>query len=331
MYKKGLLFCTSALVIFSVLCSCDRSSGANPPEGGYLFAHMLKSDYGHLYYSISRDGQNWELLNDSIRINPLYRGHPDICKGADGSYYMIGAEESPARPLLWKSKDLLSWNKAKYLPDSLFIDNGTGYSSNPAWFGAPKMFYDEASGKYIISWHAPKEGIPNGDEWWKSMRTFYTLSSDFESFTEPKRLFDFDGDDATMATIDVIIRKADSKYYAIIKDERWPEDSPNGKTIRISTSNDLTGPYSNPATPITPAWYEAPSLVPTLDNDGWFLYAESYPNRYMLFHSDSLSGSWSATDLKLEGVRHGCVIRINEDQYAAIKSFIVHSPSAILN
>ena len=29
----------------------------------YLFAHMMQGDYWRLYYSISRDGLHWQLLN----------------------------------------------------------------------------------------------------------------------------------------------------------------------------------------------------------------------------------------------------------------------------
>lgn len=306
--KLFLGFCSCLIII--ILNSCSTSD-----EGAYLFAHMLKEDYGRLYYSISRDGLQWTMLNDSNSVAPSYRGHPDICKGADGCFYMIGAGESPPRPLLWKSEDLLSWKIARELPVSLFTNNGTGYSANPAWFGAPKIFFDKSSGNYLITWHAAKVGIAPGNDWWRSMRTFYSLTPDFEEFTKPKRLFDFDGDDASMATIDVIIRKSGSAYYALIKDERWPQDSPTGKTIRIATAGNLTGPYSKPGPPITPPWFEAPSIVPTHNNKGWYIFAESYPNSYMLFQSDSLTGKWSAMELELEGVRHGCVIRISEDQY----------------
>lgn len=310
-----LLYCISICLLITAHNSC-----VNPSKGGYLFAHMLASDYGHLYYSISRDGQNWILLNDSKRIDPIYRGHPDICMGADGYYYMIGAEKSPANPVLWRSEDLVSWIVARHLPDSLFIGNTTGYNANQAWYGAPKMFFDEASMNYLITWHAPETDIDSGDEMWKSMRTFYTLSPDFERFTKPQRLFNFDDSDEDMATIDVIIRKAGSTYFAIIKDERWPEDTRTGKTIRIALSANLTGPYGEPGSPVTPAWFEAPSIVPSPNGRGWYMYAENYPNRYMLFQTDSLLGTWSAIDINLEGVRHGCVIRINEDQYSTLTS-----------
>ena len=110
------------------------------------------------------------------------------------------------------------------------------------------------------------------------MRTFYILTKDFEYFTTPERLFDFQNEaDREMATIDAIIRKINGSYYAVIKDERWPEDGvPTGKTVRISHSRNLTGPYTDPGQPVTTpyTYYEAPILMPKPDNDGWMIFSE---------------------------------------------------------
>lgn len=319
------------LMLLSLVIHC---SGFNYPgsgmktrqdslgKGGYLFAHMTTDEYGRLYYSLSRDGLHWKLLNSGRKISLEYRGHPDICKGGDDTYYMIGIEEGSYEPVLWRSDSLINWRKEKYLPGSVFLDSTPGYQANVLWYGAPKMFYDEASMQYIISWHAPEKGIEGGKKMWESMRTFYILTSDFKTFTKARRLFEFEEEaDREMATIDVVIRESEGIYYAVIKDERWPETSNTGKTIRISTSADLTGPYSDPGPPVTPSWFEAPSIVSKINDHGWFLYAESYPNRYMLFKADSLSGYWSPVDCNLEKVRHGCVVSIDEELFENLESF----------
>ena len=79
--------------------------GAEPEPGGYLFAHMLKEEYGRLRYSVSRDGLHWTLLNDGKRVLEEYRGHPDICKGHDGRYYLIGNYTGKPEITLWASDD----------------------------------------------------------------------------------------------------------------------------------------------------------------------------------------------------------------------------------
>lgn len=87
-YIIGLL-----LSLMSWACSDDVETGREEipveTDGGYLFAHMTNANYGKLYYAASRDGVNWETLNKGRIINSAYIGHPDICQGHDGAFYMI--------------------------------------------------------------------------------------------------------------------------------------------------------------------------------------------------------------------------------------------------
>lgn len=307
----------------------DNKTLSNEPlvatDGGYLFAHMTDDNYGCLFYSVSRDAYHWETLNDSRIILPAYYGHPDICKGKDGVYYMIGVKRNTGIPILWYSDDLVNW-QSKKLAKSIFnkIADLHGYKNEETYYGAPKMFYDEESDRYIITWHAGLTGNDGVNDEWDSKRTFYILTSDFKTFTDPQFLFHFTGDDKDMATIDVIIRKIDGVYYAIMKDERTQEKAPEtGKTIRIAKSQALTGPYSNPGTRITPLdpWHEAPIVVPTVDGNGFFLFTESYmrtPKQFDMYETSSLEGTWKARYFEGPEARHGCMIRVNEVQYQAI-------------
>ena len=85
------------------VCFVLTSPSVKAGNGGYLFAHMRHEDYGRLYYYISRDTKNWTKLNNNERVVPEYRGHPDIMKGRDGRYYMIGVSEKTQNPILWTS------------------------------------------------------------------------------------------------------------------------------------------------------------------------------------------------------------------------------------
>ena len=60
-----------------LLMLCSLSAFAAEPNGGYLFAHMIPSNYGRLYYSVSRDGLTWKTLNGGNIVLPEYKGHPD--------------------------------------------------------------------------------------------------------------------------------------------------------------------------------------------------------------------------------------------------------------
>ena len=315
------------LAILSVGCDSSKEESLAPAgpvvatDGGYLFAHMTDDNYGALYYSVSRDAYNWETINDGRVILPPYFGHPDICKGRD-AYYMISVKKGTGIPLLWRSADLVTWESTK-LAKSIFnkITELHGYVNEETYYGAPKIFFDAASDRYIITWHAGKTGNDGDAYEWDTKRTFYILTSDFKTFSDPQKLFDFTGSDRDMATIDVIIRRQGDIYYAIMKDERTQEAAPEtGKTIRIAKSENLTGPYSNPGPRITPLdrWHEAPIIVPTVDDTGFYLFTENYPHQYDMFEAPSLDGPWAERSFAGPKARHGCMLRVNETEYQAI-------------
>ena len=323
MIKKHLLW---KLVVALFVFNCGY---VKAQEGGYLFAHMRHKDgdhdkeYGRMCYYISKDAKTWTKLNNNKQVEPEYRGHPDIIKGRDGRYYMIGVSETTKNPILWTSKDLVKWKQEKELSTESFT-NINGYYTERVWFGAPKLYFDKDSDQYIITWHACKPGA-TGKEEWTTMRTLYILTKDFKSFTAPQRLFDFKTEaDREMATIDVIIRKINGSYYAVIKDERWPEDGvPTGKTIRISKSKNLTGPYTEPSKSATTpnVFVEAPILMPKPNNDGWFIFAERYPYEYLCFEANSMDADkWEKTDISIPDARHGAIVRLSEKEYKKILS-----------
>jgi hypothetical protein len=296
-----------------------------PVNEAYLFAHMTHQDYGRLYYSVSKDGLHWQNLNGGESVFDDYHGHPDIVKGPNGKYYIAGnTSDSSPEINIWISEDLITWKKhAVYTPD---LKATPGYDEALQRIGAPKLFYDEESSRFIMTWHTPhKEGTEEDPErYWASQRTLYVLSKDLKIFEgPPKMLFDWN-----IGTIDVIIRKVEGSYYAILKDETYPTLYwPTGKTIRISKSSSLLGPYSLPQDPISPNFREAPSLIPSPNGEIWYLYYEQYPGvSYGLSISDNLNGPWyQASGYTFfsdwdkyslpEKVRHGCMITITNEEY----------------
>ena len=320
-FLAGLLamMCTVAGAATPQAAAPDKTA-AKPAYAAYLFAHMMKNDYGHLYYSVSRDGLRWRLLNDGKRVlGEAYRGHADICRGHDGRYYLIGNHSKQPEIRLWVSADLVTWSTFRdFTPD---ISKTPDFVPALRYHGAPKIFYDRPSHRYLITWHStinkPERSKP--EHFWAGMRTLYVTSKRLEHFSDPRRLFAFD-----MATIDVIIRPEGGRYYAIIKDERYPSPAwPTGKAIRISSSPNLLGPYSDPSPRITPNFREAPTLIPRLDGRGWYLYYEQYPGvAYACSTAETLEGPWYdlyCKDITVpDGARHGCMIPITGEQYDAI-------------
>ena len=297
----------------------------NAVNQAYLFAHMTHQDYGRLYYSVSLDGLHWKALNNKKRVFEAYKGHPDITKGHDGRYYLAGnTSDSSPDIVIWVSSDLINWKEhTVYTP---VLRSTPDYEDALQRIGAPKVYFDESTSQYILTWHTPhKEGTSEDPErYWASQRTLYVLSEDLKTFSDhPTKLFDLG-----MGTIDVFIRKVDDQYFAVIKDETYPTLYwPTGKTIRIARSASLTGPYSAPADPISPNFREAPMLIPSPDNKIWYMYYEQYPGvSYGLSIADNLNGPWyQASGYTFHAdwdkysmpasVRHGCMITISKEEY----------------
>lgn len=294
------------------------ASGETYKDGGLLFAHMTDKDYGRLYYMVSKDGEVWTELNDGNKVNTKYRGHPDIVKGPDDKYYMISGIISGCNDAtLFTSEDLITWKTSTVIKKSQVWNAMSGYTADGTYFGAPKLFYDQDSEQWIITWHATH----GTEQDFTKMKTLYVLTSDFKTFTKPDFLFDFQSEaDKDIVTIDVIIRKIGGRYWAIYKDEREEDKAPlTYKTIRISTSDNLTGPYTEPGAPITPHWFEAPTIAQDPDGQGWHIWSENYPNAYHRFDVDMMSTTgWRQFSMPLKGVRHGCVVRITADEYDAL-------------
>jgi len=299
--------------------------GETPVNEAYLFAHMTHEDYGKLYYSVSRDGLHWQRLNNGQRVMDAYKGHPDICQGHDGRYYLVGNQNDASLDIhIWVSDDLLSWQLYHtYTPD---LATTPGYEHALQRLGAPKLYFDAHSQQYLLTWHTPHlEGTKeDGERYWASQRTLYVVSKDLKQFSaQPHRLFDWD-----IGTIDTIVRYIDGNYYAILKDETYPTLYwVTGKTIRIAKSPNLTGPYSFPGAPISPNFREAPTLIPSPDNRIWYLYYEQYPGvSYGLSVADHINGPWfQASGYTFfsdwdkyslpSQVRHGCMLPISLASY----------------
>jgi len=311
--------------------------GQPPKHEAYLFAHMLHGDYGRLYYSVSLDGLHWRMLNGGRRVFEDYRGHADICRGPDSRYYLVGNRGDDQPDVnFWGSTDLIAWTKhSDYVPD---LQRVPDYPKAMPRIGAPKLFYDAASAQYLLTWHTThhlgKTDLP--EPYWAGQRTLYVTSADLKTFAEPPRkLFAWD-----LATIDVIVRREGGRYYAILKDERYPAlDWPTGKTIRIGSSPNLLGPYTEPGPPISPGFREAPTLIPSPDGTAWYLYYEQYPGvAYGLSVAASLAGPWfqvSGNTHHLDWdkyalppkARHGCMLPITGLEYdALVRTFGITDP-----
>ncbi|MFT3788679.1 MAG: hypothetical protein QM770_21320 [Tepidisphaeraceae bacterium] len=305
------------------------AAGQKPVHEAYLFAHMKHRDYGSLYYSVSTDGLHWRELNGGKVVFTDYHGHADIDQGPDGRYYLVGNRNDEVADLdFWVSDDLVQWERfGKYVPDLTKVPN---YPKAMHRIGAAKMFYDDAGKQWVVTWHTTHDLGPTTlpEPYWAGQRTLYATSPDLKTFSDPPRKLFNDWD---MATIDTILVKQGDTYYAILKDERYPTpDWPTGKTVRISKSTGLTGPWTEPSAPISPNFREAPTVIPSPDGKAWYAYYEQYPGiGYGLSVALTLDGPWYQVAGNMNygdwdkyklppRVRHGTMLPISRQRYDAL-------------
>lgn len=336
---------SAILAALSLVCSAGMARAQDVPPGApetpyvdpakaFLFAHMKTGRYGVLHYSVSIDGLHWTALNAGEPVSADYHGHASIAKGPDGRYYLVG-NKSDDDPLIrfWVSSDLVDWKPyGTYRPD---LSKIPGHPHTLQRIGAPKLFFDQPSGQFLLSWHTPNQdgSAADPERYWASQRTLFVLSPDLKSFRDPpRRLFEWD-----MATIDTIVQPNDAApgYCAIIKDERYPSyDWPTGKTVRISCGPGLTGPFPPPGPPLSPNFREAPTLIRSPDDKAWLLYYEQYAGTsYGLTKGKTLQGPWYQVSGNsgvpewnrfemVPGARHGSMIPIARSEYdALVKAF----------
>jgi len=320
----------------SVVDQESYSGGTDPEEtgpSGYLFLHTGSADddpstYYRMFYAISTDGLNWTEINGGDSPMPTYWGFPYATKADDGYFYLVGVSNAvPRNPVVWKSEDMVSWTLVKNIPRSV-MNLPEGYGNDNNSFGAVKIFYDSVTSQFILTWHAG-ESAKSGDAWWESMRIFYTLTSDFETFTPAQKLFNFTGAEANTAQIDCSIKYYAGRYYALFKDERSKSSSASYyKRPRMAVATSLTGPYTNPGGALTDKHREAPSVVQSPDGNYWYLYVEYYDDHvYEVYRSTQLTDSgwtklrtFTPASMTVGECRHGCVVPIDAKVYRRLKT-----------
>lgn len=299
------------------------------PEA-YLFAHMTGEKYGVLHYAVSLDGLHWTRLNAGQPVSTDYHGHPSIAQGPDGRYYLVGNKSDDDPEIrFWVSDDLVRW-----APFGTYRPKLSGIPGLPhalQRIGAPKLFFDKPSGRFLLTWHTAN--VPGSAEdperYWSSQRTLYALSADLRKFdAPPKRLFTWD-----MATIDTfVVPNPEGGYCAVIKDERFPTYLwTTGKTVRISCGPGLLGPYPEPSPPLSPAFREAPTLIRSPSGTDWYMYYEHYAGQgYGLSMAPRLEGpwievwgnsgvpEWNRFEMPAK-LRHGSMMAITRKQYDALR------------
>lgn len=305
----------------------------------YLFVHFkekITPDGEQVYFSVSKDGLNFEMLNGGEPVLSSTMGEKgcrdiEIVRLNEGGFIIITTDLSIAYRMdenynvdwkevnstgskcfcAWRTPDLINFSEQELLPIGR-EDFGC------MW--APEVIFDEKNNEYLIHW-----GSTNSFDNFSHMIIFYSTTKDFKTFTEPKPFFGKKNE-----ILDTHITKIGDVYHMFYKNANDP-----GMNMH-ATSNHLYGPYVHDEdfekymeTVDKANCYEAPTSY-ILPDGRWclmldFFGCEKEKMGYVPFISDT-PGSARFTKTTEEfsfpyGFKHGKVIEITDEEYERLKNY----------
>jgi alpha-galactosidase len=280
---------------------------AAPPDldTAYLFTYFIGNGEDGLHLAWSGDGYKWEalkggksFLTPAVGESKLMRD-PCVARGPDGTYHMVWTDSWWSRTIGHAAtKDFVNWSEQQTIPVM-----GHEPAARNCW--APEIVWDAKRTEFLIFWATTitnqfLETVGGGDS---NHRMYATTTKDFKTFTPTKLFYD-----PGFNVIDATILPAFGKYYLIIKDER---KTPPKKHLRIASSDDMAGPYTDLQPPFTRDWVEGPTAIQV--GDEFLVYYDGYTaHRYEAMRSKDLK-SWEDVSSKLSfprGTRHGTVTAV---------------------
>lgn len=296
------------LLTFSALAQNDKV---------YMFSYFKGNGEDGLHLAYSKDGYNWEALKDDqsflspqVGKDKLMRD-PCIIRGGDGKFHMVWTVSWTDKGIGYaNSVDLVNWSDQKFIP---VMQHEEG--ARNTW--APEITYDRKSKTYMIYWATtirgrfPETQVTADDGY--NHRMYYVTTSDFESFSDTKLLYD-----PGFNVIDASIVKDGKRWLMFLKDETR---DPAQKNLKLAFSKHLTGPYTKASEPITGNyWAEGPTVL--RQGKQWLVFFDKYrDHRYGAIASTDLS-TWEDVSDKItmpKGIRHGTIFTITESEFAKIK------------
>lgn len=290
----------------------------------YIFAYFIGDGAGQekIFFASSRDGLNWEELNDAQPVMESEIGtkglrDPFIIRSPEGDkFYLIAtdlqvaagegwtaAQERGSQAIMvWESDDLVNWTEQRMATISAGIEAGC------TW--APEIFYDDATGEYMVFWSSKIKSLE-----YDKQRVYYCKTRDFYTFTEPQVWIN-----ESHSTIDTtVVRDDDGTYYRFTKNE--------SKTyIYLEKSDSLLGEWEMVNSNIA-SGVEGPCSFAFNEDDiegagaKWCLLLDAFGagGYYPMITDDLAGGKFTKISANLPArPRHGTVMNITADEYKAV-------------
>lgn len=309
-------YVTHWMALFLLVVGCAGQAAPEDDAPAYLFSYFTGNGEDGLHLAYSRDGLTWTALKDGASFLTPQAGQdqlmrdPSIVQGPDGTFHMVWTVSWNEQGIGYASSpDLINWSTQQYLPVMEHEPDARN-----CW--APELFYDAATGEYLIVWATTIPGrfpetdgqdARDGNPGWNH-RLYYTTTRDFQTFSETRLFYDHG-----FNVIDGVIVRDGDRYVLVLKDETNRPFTPQ-KNLRLAFSDRAAGPYGPPTEPITGAyWAEGPTV---LQIDGrWHIYFDKYrQGQYGVIASDDWT-TWTDRSDQLtvpEGMRHGTAFPVDE-------------------
>lgn len=306
---------------------------------GYVFTYFIGEGYSNgeqIYFALSEgnDPLHWNEMNGGKPVFVSELGEkglrdPFIIRSPEGDrFYLIATDlkihgngnwTAAQRTgslciVVWESTDLVNWSKQRMVQVSPEVAGNT-------W--APEVFYDKATGEYIVFWASKiysdsnKTGSPH-------QRMMYAKTRDFYTFTEAKEYYN-----PGYSVIDTTMIEHEGKIYRFTKDERGynATTSPNGKFIFQEVGNSVLGEFTMIKEGIgkgSISQGEGPTIFKSNREDKWYLFIDEFGGRgYVPFETTDLSsGEWKISEnYELPSrPRHGTVLPITASEYERLSN-----------
>ena len=299
-----------------ILSACGIVKKSLPPDDVYVFSSFRANGQDGLHLAISRDGLNWQALNqDQSLLAPNIGGKlmrdPCIILGPDNVFHMVWTTGWQDKGIgIAHSKDLINWTEQQYLEVMAPFDNARN-----AW--APEISWDEQKQHYLIYWASTLTGnYPHtektADKGWDH-RIYATTTRDFQHYTDTFLYYQPD-----FNVIDATIKPIDDAYVMIVKDEtRYPP----AKNLLVAQSQSMSGPWTLNSQPFSPAeiWVEGPTVLQI--GSWYYVYYDEYTqHRYGVMRTQDFK-NWQNLSSELvmpQGSRHGSALRVSSARVKAL-------------
>ncbi|MFC4102585.1 glycoside hydrolase family 43 protein [Paenibacillus xanthanilyticus] len=305
----------------------------------YLFVHFKEKrtpDGEQVYFGISKDGFQWETVNEGNPVLWSYYGDKGvrdftITRTKAGKFVILATDLSLAYGMLnqyqhswaeisrngskclvlWESDDLIHWSEQR------MVQLG---NEDFGCLWAPDIIYDKHRDDYVVHWSSSHRSNDYGEK-----GIYYARTRDFVHFSEARLLMQKEDS----GIIDSAIYEEDGKYYLFLKSE----NNPTG--IILMTSEHITGPYEkitafdDSMAALEGGHYEAPTAVQLADGR-WCLFADHFgvsaeKQGYVPFIAEKLAdGKFVRSDQAFTipyGFKHGTILKISMEEYDRLKAF----------